>query len=609
MGEEPLTGAKARLAVLLEQDDIAAARRLIEAHAAAWPNLPEELLRLAHHAFAQGLAEEAVECLRVGVRHCPRDFNLWLYLAETLLATGRNSEAVSALRKALRLSGNRSPEDGRLAQALERAGLFPEAVLIRRRLVKRNPRSIQLWIDLARALIRAEGFKEAHTVLKQVLRLDPSNLQAQYYMGVLMRETARPEEAVKWFEACAQSSPRHVEIWYNLGNALAESGRMTEAEAAYEEALRRNFDYVPAHDSLARLRWQMGAKKRFLASYEARHRRPPPPPEAFYLSYAQKLTLTKRFDEGRTLLEEALRRYPASGYLAAARARLEDEAGAHDEAAEWHARAVAQLPHDVELALFQAWNLLVRGEAEKAQDLLLGLRKNAPNHQFLYALLALAWRELDDPRAATLLDYQRFVKRYTIPLPDGYQSLSAFLEELAVCLDRLHQTRRHPLDQTLRGGSQTLDFLFRRPDPVIQALRQTISRCVARYIAALPKDPDHPLCARKSGKFRFAGSWSVRLQNAGYHVSHIHPAGWISSAFYVRVPPTIRRNDPERQGWLEFGEPEPPLPRRVPAAHAECPEEGVLVLFPSYLWHGTRPFHSTQTRMTVAFDVIPIRSM
>ena len=32
---------------------------------------------------------------------------------------------------------------------------------------------------------------------------------------------------------------------------------------------------------------------------------------------------------------------------------------------------------------------------------------------------------------------------------------------------------------------------------------------------------------------------------------------------------------------------------------------GRLVLFPSYMWHGTVPFEADQPRMTVAFDVVP----
>jgi hypothetical protein len=31
----------------------------------------------------------------------------------------------------------------------------------------------------------------------------------------------------------------------------------------------------------------------------------------------------------------------------------------------------------------------------------------------------------------------------------------------------------------------------------------------------------------------------------------------------------------------------------------------MLVLFPSYFWHGTVPFASDQRRLTLAFDVVP----
>ena len=32
---------------------------------------------------------------------------------------------------------------------------------------------------------------------------------------------------------------------------------------------------------------------------------------------------------------------------------------------------------------------------------------------------------------------------------------------------------------------------------------------------------------------------------------------------------------------------------------------GRLVLFPSYMWHGTVPFHDAASRTTIAFDAVP----
>jgi hypothetical protein len=64
--------------------------------------------------------------------------------------------------------------------------------------------------------------------------------------------------------------------------------------------------------------------------------------------------------------------------------------------------------------------------------------------------------------------------------------------------------------------------------------------------------------------------------------------------------------DPERrEGWLKFGEPNFEAGFAEPVRRAVQPVRGRLVLFPSYTWHGTIPFHSQSTRTTVAFDVLP----
>ena len=68
------------------------------------------------------------------------------------------------------------------------------------------------------------------------------------------------------------------------------------------------------------------------------------------------------------------------------------------------------------------------------------------------------------------------------------------------------------------------------------------------------------------------------------------------------MPPL--RHAGSRAGWIRFGEPG----MRIPGCHAEHfvrPEPGMLVLFPSYMWHGTVPFSSGGTRLTAAFDVVP----
>ena len=93
------------------------------------------------------------------------------------------------------------------------------------------------------------------------------------------------------------------------------------------------------------------------------------------------------------------------------------------------------------------------------------------------------------------------------------------------------------------------------------------------------------------------------LRPNGYHWDHIHHLGWLSSAFYIEVPEAPPGNPHE--GSIKFGEPGTRTTPKLGYEHIIRPEPGTLVLFPSYMWHGTVPFTSDTKRMTLAFDVRP----
>ena len=153
----------------------------------------------------------------------------------------------------------------------------------------------------------------------------------------------------------------------------------------------------------------------------------------------------------------------------------------------------------------------------------------------------------------------------------------------------------------MRGGTQTLGRLFLSDDPVIQAMRDACAQVIERYMRELPDLGDHPFQRRRPAACNFAGSWSARLKGGGFHKNHIHGRGWLSSAYYVALPPEL--GDAGKQGWLKFGQPHDLPGADAPPDHWVKPEPGVLALFPSYMWHGTEAFASAQTRLTVAFDV------
>jgi hypothetical protein len=239
-------------------------------------------------------------------------------------------------------------------------------------------------------------------------------------------------------------------------------------------------------------------------------------------------------------------------------------------------------------------HLLRSGRPEQALPIL-DKWLDTPDQEMFWPYAPTAWRMTGDPRAEWLEGDERLVGVYDIAdrLPP--------LERLAPLLRNLHNLRGQPLAQSVRGGTQTDGNLFQRIEPEIVALREAVRQTVAEHAQRVPElDEGHPLRRGWPSRIRFSGAWSVRLQAGGKHANHVHPMGWLSSALYIVLPPDLGAGN--RSGWLTLGEPQAQLGLDLPPRRMVEPKLGRLALFPSWMWHGTRPFGEGE-RITVAFDV------
>ena len=159
------------------------------------------------------------------------------------------------------------------------------------------------------------------------------------------------------------------------------------------------------------------------------------------------------------------------------------------------------------------------------------------------------------------------------------------------------------------GGPSTFKLAVRplisEPrEPAIQAFFQAVAGPIDQRLKALGTGTD-AFRSRTTSAADFQGVWSVRLRSdRGRHLGHVHQKGWMSSVCYVDLPTTVLTST-TREGWLEFGEPGIKTEPRLAADHHLRPEPGLLVLFPSYMWHGTLPFSGGGSRLTIAFDLVP----
>jgi len=314
--------------------------------------------------------------------------------------------------------------------------------------------------------------------------------------------------------------------------------------------------------------------------------------------------MEKRPSEAHSLYAAQLARDPGDQLAAIGVARSLTAMGRYPEAIARYETLLARHHDDAGLFGIAAEPALMSGDPQKAAWLCEQGLAAAPNNPSCLAMLSIASRMLEDGRDEAINGYDTLVRSFDLEPPEGYSDMASFNAELNASLDQLHPKSRELIDQSLRGGTQTPGHLFPAGLPLVAKLKQRIDAAVARYIAELAEDARHPLLSRRAKQFGYSGSWSSRLYDSGFHVNHFHPDGWISSCYYVSVPDVVQ-DETAKQGWIKFGEPALDVTLKHPVRRTIQPIGGRLVLFPSYMWHGTVPFHARTARTTIAFDVVP----
>lgn len=454
-----------------------------------------------------------------------------------------------------------------------------------------NDPALWQWTALLhRALDENEA---ALAAFLQVQKLRPNDAKAAHGHALAALALGRP--AVALFEHAWRLAPNDGEALLGIANARHADGDLAGAIAGLDALLVQHPRWLPGHHLAAHLRWLSGDRAGFTASLE-RALQAAPRDHGLWHALILLLLQAERYE---AVLDAVGRGRAAAGPQlffdaneAAAAAELGDV-----ETADRIFAAIGEID-DMPFAVRRVRHLLRSGRIEQAAALA-ERWTSRPDANLIWPYAGLAWRLLGDPRWAWLEGDERFVG--VIDIGDALPSLDA----LADCLRGLHGDRQEQLDQSVRGGTQTRGVLFARAEPEIRALRAAIVEAVTAHIAQLPPhDPAHPLLgAPRPRAIRFSGSWSVRLSAQGHHASHIHPAGWLSSAFYAALPSEEQRG-PAPAGWLALGVPEPALGLDLPPTRLIEPKTGRLVLFPSTMWHGTMPFDRGE-RLTAAFDVAP----
>jgi len=479
--------------------------------------------------------------------------------------------------------------------------------------------------DLASKALKDGSEEYAAPILDRAARVAQSNVRLWQWSGLLHRALDQHGKALEAFANASRLAPDDASIAHGHARVALEAG--LDARNLFDQALKLG----PSGDVLlgqAAARFAMGEGEAAAAGLAAILNRNPMWTQG-HVQWAQLSSMIDNPEAATATVDRALKAHPRDVSLWQAALQILTSADRHAEAWQRADAAIAATGQSSPFALARAAALSDANEVALAADAFAALGEPRDVHHavhlarhrvrasdleglnrladrwmagedahLFWPYASIAWRQSGDPRWQWLEGDERLVR-----IVDLRSKLPSF-DALADRLRALHSCSGRYLDQSVRGGTQTDGPLLSRLDPPIRELRSAIVGAVEQYRSSLPPlDPTHPMLRhRREGRVRFAGSWSVRLQGAGFHSNHVHPQGWISSAFYVAVPGELTGE----KGWLTLGEPQAELGIAMPPIRRIEPRPGQLVLFPSMMWHGTLPFDRGE-RITVAFDVAPPR--
>ena len=512
----------------------------------------------------------------------------------------RTPEAAQAFKAALALKPDYGEAYFEAINSLQEMGELKEAETLARQWLRVMPENVRARLSLADVLLAAKRPAEAEPPLREALAGAASaegRGALHQRLGLALRRQNKNNEALSHYESAVALDPDPV--------SDAVRAEILQDLKRYDEAVRISRDLVarePANPQWHKfhndLLYRLGHED-YLKSYDRA-----PISAELLMSKAYFLTHEKRSEEALEVYRAAQLLAPDDKLIATGVGNALNLMKRPDEALKVFEEVMAKYGEDANLLSCAAEGAILSGDPQRAALLCEKSLAMAPHDQVALAMLGTAWRMLGDERDEALNGYDSLIRTYDLEPPAGFSDMESFNAELNAWLDRIHPTTREYLDQSLRNGSQTPDKLFGAGHVLVEKIQQRIREAVGRYIAEMKVDEKHPLAARRARGFDYTGSWSSRLKDCGFHTNHIHPEGWISSCYYVALPKAVEDTE-GRQGWIKFGEPAMEVDLKDPIRRAIQPRAGRLVLFPSYMWHGTVPFRDTQPRTTIAFDAIP----
>ena len=364
-------------------------------------------------------------------------------------------------------------------------------------------------------------------------------------------------EVVNKYKKIVEIEPNNYKAHNNLGNTLKELGKLKEAATSYRQAIKIKPDYTKAHFNLGNILNDFGKFKEAIPGL------------------LLALKIKPNFNDAHNCLAISYKKL-----------------GKFEKAITHYKKANSS---ESRAQILQCLYILKKNN--EYNKYLSKLCKNDPKNLKAASISTFVSNQLNleniYPFCKNPLKFIFFknIKSNFVPFKKLINSLINESNNLTFVWE----------DRTTKKGFQSKGNLFALQTLSIVKLKNIIIKAINEYKIKYKTKPDG-FISQWPNKFSLLG-WYNRLLKHGHQQSHIHPGGWLSGCFYLKMPKPLKKGE----GAIYFslhGYDYPIVNSDIPN-YQYSPIEGDLILFPSSLFHKTLPFSSNDERHVIAFDIIP----
>ena len=413
--------------------------------------------------------------------------------------------------------------------------------------------------NLGLVLQKLGRLQEAMLSLKKAIALKPDFIIAIYNLGNTLKEIGNLEDAEINLKRCIELKPNFIEAYINLANTQSENNNFKDAERSLKRCIELKQNFIPAHYNLGNLLKKLGRLDEAMTSYNYLLKLKPSYKPAL-LGRGQIFFIKKKFDQALNDFDNC-------------------------NTSESRARAL--------ITLYNSGNI-----DEIYQRINNNAKLDEKNLRVAAFSSFISHKENKETKNNFCKNPLEFL--YFSNLSSHLKNSDKFIDDLIDEIKHINASWE-PSNKTTIKGFQSTKNLFVDSKGKIKDLQKIIIDELQKYNLKF-KDKSCLFINEWPLKKNLFG-WHVILQQQGYQDPHIHPAGWLSGVIYLKVVPSLEKNE----GAIEFSLNAQNYSDVKSPKFIHQPKKGDIVFFPSSLHHRTIPFTTNTDRIIISFDLLPDR--